>query len=279
MIVVTGATGKVGASLVTELLAAKAQFRVLARDPRKLPAGVTAVQGDLGDEAARQKAFAGATKLFVLTNSTPDSAALQNAVIDAAKRAGVPHVVRLSVLGADEKSPVTLSRWHAQTDAHLKASGLKWTILQPGYFMQNTLSAVPTVKKDGAIYGNQSTGKFAPIDARDIGAAAAKVLTSGGHEGQTYVLTGQELLTNQDIAAKIGKRLGTAVKYVSLPDDAFRGALLQAGLPDWLAQDYVLMGQTVAQGHAASTAPALKTLLGKTRTFDDFLEAYGSAFA
>ncbi len=280
MILITGGTGTVGSEVVKQLAATGAKFRVLARDPKKVPAhaNVEVVKGDLTDGAAVDGALKGVEKLFLLTNSTPGSTDLQNKVVDAAKKAGVKHVVRLSVLGADKASPVVLAQWHAAGDEHLKQSGLKWTILQPGAFMQNALGSASTVKSDGAMYGAASEGKVATIDARDIAAAAVKVLTSAGHEGKTYPLTGKEALSYGDMAAKIGKAIGKPVKFVNLPGEQFKGALVGAGLPEWLAKDYQTMHAHTASGGMAGIDPTLGSLIGNVRSYDDFLTAYAPAF-
>jgi uncharacterized protein YbjT (DUF2867 family) len=280
MILITGGTGTVGSEVVKQLAAAGTKFRVLARDPKKVAAGanVEVVKGDLTDLASVEAALQGIDKLFLLTNSTPGSTEVQNNVVDTAKKAGVKHVVRLSVLGADKASPVVLAQWHAAGDEHLKQSGLKWTILQPGSFMQNTIASASTVKKDAALYGAAGEGKMATIDARDIAAAAVKVLTTSGHEGKTYPLTGKEALSYGDIAAKIGKAIGKPVKYVNLPGEQFKGALVGAGLPEWLAKDYVTMHGYQSSGGMATTDPTLGSLIGNVRTFDDFLSSHAPAF-
>ena len=137
MILITGGTGTVGSEVVRQLAAIGTRFRVLARDPKKLPSNpsIDVVKGDLTDSSAVATALKGVTRLFLLTNSFPGSTEVQNKVVDAAKAAGVKHAVRLSVFGADPASPVALAQWHAAADAHLKKSGLKWTVLQPVSFM------------------------------------------------------------------------------------------------------------------------------------------------
>jgi uncharacterized protein YbjT (DUF2867 family) len=280
MILVTGGTGTVGSEVVKQLAASGTKFRLLARDPKKAFShpNVEVVKGELADAGALGAAMKGIDKLFLLTNSYPGSTELQNTVVDAAKRHGVGHVVRLSVIGADASSPVVLSQWHAAADAHLKASGLKWTILQPGSFMQNTLGNAASIKKDGAFYGAAADGKFACIDARDIAAAAVKVLTSAGHEGKVYPLTGKEAITYADVAARLSKALGKPVKYVNLTPEQFKGGLVGAGLPEWLANDYVTMHKAQAAGYMGTVDPSLGTLIGKVRTFDDFVATYAPAF-
>ncbi len=279
MILIIGGTGTVGSEVVKQLAATGQKFRVLARDPKKVPAlpNIEVAKGDLTDLASVETALKGVEKLFLLTNSTPDSTALQNKVVDAAKKADVKHVVRLSVLGADKSSPVQLAQWHAAADEHLKKSGLKWTILQPGGFVQNILGSAKTVK-EGAIYGTAGEGKTPMIDARDIAAVAVKALTTPGHDGKTYPLTGKEPLSYADIAAKISKAIGKPVKYVDLPPEQFKGALVGAGLPEWLAKDYLSMHAYQKSGGAAAIDPSLGALIGNVRTFDDFLSAYGAAF-
>ncbi len=279
MILIIGGTGKVGGSVVEQLAATGAQVRVLARDPSKVKtAKVEAVKGDNADLASVDAALKGAEKLFLLTSSLPGSVELNQKLIDRAKAASVKQVVRLSVGGADAKSPITIARWHGEGDDYLKASGLKWTILRPGMFVQNQLNNAATIKKDGAFYGCSKDGKNCLIDARDIAAVAVKALTTGGHEGQTYNLTGQEPLSNAQIAEKIGKHIGKPVKYVDLPPEQFKAALTSAGIPEWMAADFTAWNGFVAQGFAGTPDPTLGRLLGKTRNFDDFLAAYGQAF-
>jgi uncharacterized protein YbjT (DUF2867 family) len=282
MIVLTGATGNVGARLLSQLVAKGTPVRVLARAPEKVPTGPTVdvVKGDLTDAAVRDRAFAGASTLFLLTSSFPGSADLQDATIASAKAAGIKRVVRLSAVGAMPQSPVTLSRWHAQTDATLKASGLAYTLLAPGFFMQNFYGNLPTIRKEGAFYGNMPTGAVCWIDATDIASAARVVLTdtSDTYLGKTLTLTGPEPLTLSEVAARFTTFLGKPVHFVNLPSAAFRAGLVSAGVPEWMANDYVAMYELFETGIGKTPDPTLGQLLGSTRTFNDFLAAEGGAF-
>ena len=279
MILIIGGTGKVGGSVVEQLSAAGIKARVLARDPSKVKApNMEAVKGDLANLATLDPALNGIEKLFMLTSSLPGSVELNAAIIDRARAAGVKQVVKLSVGGADPKSPISIARWHGLSEEHLKASGMKWTILQPGMFVQNQLNNAATIKKDGAFYGCSKDGKNCLIDARDIAAVAVKALTEAGHEGQTYNLSGQEPLSNGEIAERIGKHIGKSVKYVDLTPEQFKGGLVGAGLPGWMADDFTAWNGFVAQGYAAKPDPTLVKLIGKARNFDDFLKTYGAAF-
>lgn len=280
MIAIIGGTGTVGSEVVKQLVVAGASPRVLARAPEKAlkSASVEAVKGDYSDGAAVNKLLAGASKLFLLLPSLPGSVESATTLIAAAKRAEVEHVVRLSVLGADLTSTVQLARWHAQTEQTLKASGLAWTILQPGSFTQNLLRSVATIRKAGVFYGSSGDAKVCSIDARDIAAVAVKCLTTDGHQGKSYPLTGQEPLSQGQVAAKLGAALGKKVTYVNLPLDKFKQGLTSAGVPEWLAADFTTMNAWFAAGGAANPDPTLPSLIGKVRNFDDFLAAYASAF-
>ncbi len=280
MIVLTGATGTIGSALSEQLSKAGTKFRVIARNPGKAKKdpNVEIVQAAYDDKAALDTAFKGATKAFLLTNSVPESVGWHKNLVDAAKKNGVKHVVRLSVLGADKASPVKLATWHAESDAYLQSAGLPWTLIQPTYFMQNFMGQIATIKKDGAMYGAAGEGKIAAIDARDIAAVAAKVLREDGHAGKTYQLTGKEPLSHAEVGAKLSKLIGKTVKYVNLTPEQFKGGLVSAGLPDWYAQDFTTMHQFIGQGGMASVIPTTGELLGSVRSWDDFFAAFGAAF-
>jgi len=280
MIVLTGATGTIGSALVEQLTKAGQKFRVIARNPEKTKkdANVEVVKATYDDKAALDSAFKGATKAFLLTNSVPESVQWHKNLIDAAKKNGVKHVVRLSVMGADKGSPVKLATWHAEGDEYLQKSGLQWTVLQPTFFMQNFMGQIATIKKDGAMYGAAGDGKIAAIDARDIAAVAAKTLTEDTHAGKTYPLTGKEPKSHAEVAEKISQVIGKPVKYVNLTPEQFKGGLVSAGLADWYAQDFTTMHQFIGQGGMAGVVPTTGELLGKVRTWDDFFAAYGNAF-
>ncbi len=280
MILITGITGKIGQNLLPLLASSTEKFRLLVRDPSKVkaPANAELFKGDLSDAASVSAAMQGVSKAFLVFGSFPGSAKLHDDAIDAAKKAGVSHVVRLSVNGADANSPVQLARWHAQSDAHLQASGLTWTILRPGAFMQNLLGSAATVKGDGVIYGSSGEGKVPFIDAADIAGVAFKALTTPGHEGKIYPLTGDVAHSYAEVAAKLSSLLGKPVKYVNLPHEQFKAAVVSAGVPEWLASDYVAMNQATAAGFMAPVAPAVSQLLGRARTLDQFLTAHLGAF-
>jgi uncharacterized protein YbjT (DUF2867 family) len=283
MIVVTGATGTIGKDVVKELREMDARFRVVARDPekaRKLLGDVQIVRGDLGDRASLDAAFEGGTKLFLLGPGSPTQVADQHNAIEAAKAAGVTHVVRSSAFVSDQESAVSLGRWHGQTDNELRRSGLKWTILQPEAFMQNLLGSAGTIKQQGAIYGTAKDGKIAMIDARDIARVAARALVDPGHEGKTYVLTGPEAIDYARVAETFSHVLGRPVKYVDLAPEQARLGMLGTGLPEWLVDILLALSSIYAAGRGARLTDAVEQVGGtKPRTIAQFVRDHVLAFA
>ena len=187
-ILVTGATGNVGGAVIAKLTAMGAEVRALVRDESKSQAlkdaGVEAVTGDLEKPDTLDAAFSGVDKVFLLTPVSPDAVSLARNGIAAAKRAGSPHIVRLSALVPAPARSARLGRQHAEIEAELKASGLPYTIIRPTFFMQNTMMAGQTVASDGVVYMPFKDGKLGMIDMADVAEVAARVLTSDGHEGK-----------------------------------------------------------------------------------------------
>jgi len=193
MIVVSGATGTVGKEVVRTLRELKAKFKVLSRNTKKATevlGAVEIVNGDFDDPTSIEKALTGADAFFLLVNGSQSQVNQESSAVAAAKKAGVKRIVYLSVQGADENSPINFGAWHGKVEKVIKASDLEWTMIQPAFFMQNTLGNAGTIAADSKIYAPMKSAKFAPIDARDIGAVAARILTSNGHGGKTYLLTG-----------------------------------------------------------------------------------------
>ncbi|HYH95611.1 SDR family oxidoreductase [Hyalangium sp.] len=283
MIVVTGATGQIGSELVLQLAEKGEKVHAVIRDPKKAMhlnhPNVMFVMGDFADPKSLDAAFRGAQKLFLLTNADPKQVELQHNAIEAAKRAGIQHVVKLSALGASQDAPVSLGRWHYQTEEELKKSGLKWTILQPHFFMQNLGMMAGSVKAQGAIYAPAKDGKIAIVDTRDIAAVAAGVLTQPGHEGQTYVITGGEAISFNDIAKQIGEAIGKPVKYVDVPPEDARKSMLGMGMPEWFANDLVGLYGIFAAGHGAATTDVVQKVAKATpRTFAQFAKENAEMF-
>ena len=284
MILVTGATGTIGKDVVKGLIAKGEQVRAMIHNPDKAPPtsrepGAEYVTGDLEKPETVIAALQGVEKAFLLSPEDPRMAELHGKFAAAAKEAGLRHLVRLSILPANPDAPLPIAKWHGEADRLVMESGVPYTILRPAYFMQNNLRAARSIASEGAIYGAMGDGKVGHIDTRDIAEVAATVLTSEGHEGQIYPLTGPESLSMTEVAARLSTTLGKTVKYVNLPPDKAKAGMMAMGMPDWRADAWVALGGMIAMGKADMATPAVKDILGREpHNIDQFAAEYAQAF-
>lgn len=265
MILVTGGTGRIGRDLVRELDARGANVRLLVRDPVRaagLPAAAARVIGDLDDPKSLKPAFDGVDRLFLLTPGIGTSQAA-NAVAPASA-AGVGHIVLLSSIFAGGDPVPAMGRWHHERERAVLASAIPATILRPGGFAANALEWTGSIRDAGYVLDALGPARIAPIDIADIAAVAAVVLTSAGHEGQTYVLTGDEPLTVADqvriIGATIGREIG--VRTTDDPDEIVRSRYPD-GAPKPLA-DAVLEAVALIRADTDGTVTdTVQQLLGR----------------
>ena len=244
-ILVTGATGKVASLVVPSLKKLGHTVRALVHDPAKAArlkeAGVEAVPGDFGKPESMRAAFTGMDTVFLVTPPHPNAADWGTQLIAAAKAAGSPHLVRLSVVKADENGPTDNTKMHGRSDREVRASGLPYTLLRPHFFMQNLFGSAQSIASDGVMYWGMGNGRLGLIDARDIADAAIKVLDApDAHAGKAYDLTGPQSLTFHDMAKTLTKVLGREVKYIPVPVEQVVNSIKQAGMGDWFAN---VMGQ------------------------------------
>lgn len=279
MILVTGATGRVGGQALRRLVEKGLAVRAFVRDPAKIDAlglGVEAVQGDLDKPDTIPPAMAGVDKVLIVAGGW-DIAGEDANVIAAAEAAGVSHVVLLSSLGVE--AGVASGPFHAPGEERLRSTGLGWTILRPAFFMANAMMWRDTVVDQGVVYEPTGTGRHSIVHAADVGDVAAEVLASDGHAGQTYDLTGPEALSSADCAAALSTALGREIRHIDVPEEAFRGGLAQAGVPapvvDNLARYYAL----VRAGEFEEVTSTVTDLLGRPgRTFQEWAAENAGVF-
>jgi uncharacterized protein YbjT (DUF2867 family) len=278
MILVTGATGTIGREVVRQLSAAGQTVRALVHSAAKTGdvqgPGVERAVADFGQREALRAALAGVDRLFLVSPADKPAtiAAQEDPVVQEAKRAGVRHIVKLSVIGANMDRPIELGRWHREAEQVVEASGIPWTFLRPNFFMASfAVYMGATIRTEGAFYAPAGDGRISMIDPVDIAACAVAAFADSSHQGRAYDLTGAEALSLTQAAERLSRACGKTIRYVDLPDDAYRGALLGAGLIPRFVDAYIQFWDIVKAGYAAAISPAVEQLTGsKPRTLDDW---------
>ncbi|MGW4499717.1 NmrA family NAD(P)-binding protein [Micromonospora sp. NPDC004336] len=279
MIVVTGASGQIGRSLIAQLDTWGAPRRAVVRQHRHgAELGGDYVVGDFDDPDSIRRALVPGARLLLNGSLGPDFVTQQRRLVDLAAEAGVAHVVKVSVRGAAPGGLLGLGM-HGEVEAHLKSSGLAWSILQPVGFMQNLPTEVTFDGDHGAFHGSYGPGRVGYIDARDIAAVAAVLLTRPAGENETLVLTGPDAPTHDEIAEVLTRTLGRPVRYVDLAVPAMAERLRSAGLPAAAADDLAALMRLVGDGRWASTTSVVRDLTGRPpRTVADFVAAHADRF-
>ncbi|MCK6508461.1 SDR family oxidoreductase [Myxococcota bacterium] len=270
-ILLTGATGTIGSQVLHQLLDAHADLRVGVRNPAKsadiAARGAEVVALDYEQPATLDSAMKGAHTLFLLTPFVEDPVPYTQLALEAAKRNGIQHIVRLSVVGADPNG-IGPGRYHGTCDALLKDSGIAWTILAPTFFQDNVLNYTGgSIQRDNAFYGAAGNGKISYVSAFDIArVACTALLQPSAHRGQTYVLTGPEALSEHDVARILSEILGREIRYINLAPEQFAGGMRANHLPEWMIQYMLDLEQIKANGWAEAVSHDIEKVLHSPAT-------------
>jgi NAD(P)H dehydrogenase (quinone) len=283
VILVTGATGKVGYRLLEALADAGTEATAMVRVEAKgddLPGSAKHIVASF-DEPPPAEVLQSFDRVFLLSPSHEDQAELEILFIDALVAAGHrPHVVKVAADGfQDPDCDVRAMRSHRQIAAHLTATGLPATYLAPSVYMETLLGAAETIREEGTIYAPAGQGKVGFIAASDVADVAAQVLTSPGHEGGTYVLTGAEALSYADVAARVSAVFAREVSYADLPEDRAREQLQASGLTPWQVAGTLELFDWIRHGGADSVAPDVRDVTGEdARPIEDWLSEFRGDF-
>lgn len=268
--VVTGATGQLGRLVVESLLAR-------GTDPAEIVATGRSVDtlADLAERGVRVERLdfdavpetvpwlgEGDVVLLVSGSEVGSRVPQHAAVVELARRSGAARVVYTSAPAADDTALV-LAPEHAATEQVIRESGLPFTILRNGWYTENYVPSFERARETGVVAGNTGDGRVASAPRADFAEAAAVVLTTGGHEGATYELSGDTAWSFDELAATFADVLGRAVTYERLTPEQHRQALLDAGLDEGTAGFVVALDQNIADGLVAVTTGELATLLGR----------------
>lgn len=239
MILVTGSNGRTGSAVIREFARRSQPVRALVRDPGKASLleqfpTVEVIQGDMLWPETLETALAGVDRVLMISGAGPQMLETQCTFIDAAVVAGVSHIVKFSgedsIDGFDPER-FRSTRSHEQVQRYLKAVASGWTILRPSQFMEVYLEEAPAITANGELRLPLGDTTLAPVAIEDIAKVAHAVLTTDGHDAETYKMTGPEALTMTDIASHITQAIGRPVRYVDVTPEDKKREWLDAGYP------------------------------------------------
>lgn len=279
-VLVTGATGRIGRTVVGLLTDAGVPVRALVRhagSAAQLPGAVEVVTGDLTVPGSLDAALAGVSTVFLLWTAPPQTA---GDVVDRL----ASHARRVVYLSAPHRTPHPffqqpnpMAALHAEIEGLIAASGLDSTIVRPGMFASNALAWWATaIRGDGVVRWPHGAAETAPIDDRDVAEVVARTLREDGHIGGDYVLTGPESLTQAAQVRILGDALGRRLTFEELPPDEFRQQSPPAARP---AVDMLLAAWNAATGRPAHVTSTVSDLLGRpARTFHQWASDHVTSF-
>jgi uncharacterized protein YbjT (DUF2867 family) len=255
MILVTGGTGRVGSHVVRALLERDARVRVLVRDP-------AAARGIFGDAvelaigawerpSSVRRALEGIDRVFLSGPDDRRRVGWESAAIDAAAELGVRQIVKLSSHVATPGALVAFWDWHGRIEEHLRRSGVPAVYLHAAFSMTNLLMSAPQVATEGRLYAPAGDARIAMIAVQDA---------------RDYLLTGPEAVTFAQVAEALSAAIGRPVEFVDVPDAAAAQAMVDAGLPEFVAQQIVTIFALARQGDAEHVSAATEALIGRPPT-------------
>ena len=267
MICVTGASGTVGTEVVKKLESTKEAFRAAfysnVRAEAARARGVEAVTIDYNHAATLAAAFQGCDALFLLGPNVANQTQLELNAVQAAKAAGVRHIVKQSVMGADEES-YSLANVHRPVEKAIESSGLAWTFVRPNSFMQNTVTFMGhTIRAEDAFFSGSGQAKVSHVDVRDIAAVAVKALTTRDHQRRAYTLSGPEALSYDDIARELSKVLRRPIRHINLPPAELKSGMLAEGMPKEIADRMLDLERYFRANGASRITDDVKQVTGR----------------
>ena len=273
MIAVTGATGHLGRLVVKDLLdrgVAPSELVAAVRSPEKASAladhGVAIRRADYTEPASLKSAFEGIDRLLLISSSeVGERVSHHRNVVDAAEETGVGFLAYTSMLRA-ATSPMQLAAEHRATEELIRESGIPFTFLRNGWYIENYTEQLDQALAQGVLIGSAGEGRISGATRADYAAAAAAVLTGEGHEGEVYELGGDEAFTMDEVAEEITAQSGTEVVYRDLPVEEYRQALVDAGLPEPYAAALADSDRGIAEGHLYVESGDLRRLIGRPTT-------------
>jgi uncharacterized protein YbjT (DUF2867 family) len=276
MICVTGASGTLSSEIIRQLEEQAIPFRAAFFSDRAAEIGhargIEAVTIDYNDPETLRAAFQGCAVLFLLGPNALNQTELERNAVGAARAVGVRRIVKQSVMGAGEEA-YSLAKIHRPIEKAIERSGMAWTFLRPNSFMQNAVTFMaPTIRTEGAFYTASGQARISHIDVRDIAAVAVAALTTGGHEGRIYTLSGPEALTYDEVADELSKAVGRFIRHVSLPAADLKAGLLAEGMLETITDRMLDLERYFREDRASIVTDDVRRVTGREpRRFTDYV--------
>jgi len=269
-IAITGATGQLGRLAVAALKTRVPADSILAlvRDPAKaadLGVPVRAFDYKAAPESLVAALRGVDTLVLISSNDVDDRVGQHRAVINAAKAAGVGHIIYTSILKG-EASPMLLAQDHIGTEAAIRDSGLPYTLLRNGWYTENMTGSLGGALAHGAMVGSAGEGRLSAAPRADYAEAIAVVASGQGHQGKAYELAGDTAFTMAEMAAEVSRLTGKTIPYNSLPTEVYAGILASFGLPEGFAKILADSDEKAASGALFDDSHTLSRLIGRPTT-------------
>ncbi len=291
-ILVTGATGTVGSEVVKQLSQRKENIHIRAAIHSQNKADtlkqiidnnqrIELADFNYNEPTSVQKAINNVDKIFLVTIPSPNSSNIVSNFVKEAKRNGIKHIVKLSVMNADAQPGYAMGRLHRQEEKIIEESQIPYTFLRPTSFMQNFINYFGhTIKNQNAFYYYGGVVPISFVDARDIAAVAVKILSftedQYTYRNKSFNVTGQETLSYTQAAEILSKELGRKISYTNISEDDARNGMKQNGMNDWLIDvildslNYINRGE-----YGSQTSEAIEQITGrKPAVFEQFVRDY-----
>jgi uncharacterized protein YbjT (DUF2867 family) len=277
-------SGNIGTAVATILAKQGHKVSIMVRKPEQNEAlsqlGISFVVADATKPETLAAAFKNIDAFFFVSPLIENMVELATTIIDAAKTAGIKHLVRSSANGASPAAPISMGKLHGQVEELVKNSGIPYTIIQPAGFFQNIFGSVGTIKSQQTFYGSAGEGKNGLVDVRDIALVVATVVNEGDkHNGKTYVVTGSEALSGNDTAKVLSEKLGKEIKYVDLSAEDLGNAYKSYGMNDFMTNALLELDNITKLGYVANISNDVLTVTGNQPiSFEQFVSDNVQAF-
>lgn len=284
MILLTGVTGNVGGATAAALTKIGLNFRALARTPDKVQPDISLrneiIPGDLADVSVMREILQGVDRMLLVTPNGTEQAVLEKSVVDLATQAGVKQVVKISSIEAGPEAVAPVARLHYEVEQYMDGGIPHAAFLRPTFYMQTLFTMAQPIKTAGVLPLPLGDTKISMVDVRDLGQAAANILADDEYRDGVFPVTGTVPTSLTDIAATMSTVLGREIKYVDLPEQAYRDQLNQVLDDDWRIDAICTLFEEIKAGALDHEFPCIDTITGKVAiTLEEFITDHKHVFS